>query len=102
MVLPAVPVVSREPTISRRIKIEGRVQGVFFRDSIRRLALSLGVSGWVQNLQDGSVEAQLEGPPDAVAKVVDFCHKGPPASRVEVVTVVESEPSDRSGFSILR
>lgn len=65
-----------------RVIIEGRVQGVWFRDSTRRQALSLGLSGWVRNLPDGSVEAVFEGPEGRVRQMVSWCHRGPPAARV--------------------
>lgn len=93
---------SEAPAVGRRIRIEGRVQGVFFRDGIRRLALQLGVSGWVRNVEDGSVEAHLEGPPDAVTRLIEFCRRGPSGARVDSVTVTESEPSGYAGFRIIR
>ena len=65
-----------------RIIIEGRVQGVWFRDSTRREALSLGVTGWVKNRPDGMVEVLAEGPEDKVKALVGWCHHGPPAAGV--------------------
>ena len=65
-----------------RLIIEGRVQGVWFRDSTRRMAKSLGVTGWVRNLPDGNVEAVAEGPEEQVQKLVEWCHQGPPHARV--------------------
>ena len=65
-----------------RLIIEGRVQGVWFRESTRREAVSLRVFGWVKNLYDGSVEALIEGPEDRVMKLVSWCHKGPAAADV--------------------
>jgi acylphosphatase len=62
--------------------VEGRVQGVWFRDSTRRQALSAGVYGWVKNRADGKVEAVLEGDADAVNKVAEWCRQGPPGARV--------------------
>lgn len=65
--------------------IEGRVQGVWFRESARRQALSLGVNGWVRNRSDGTVEAVAEGPDAPVQAFVSWCHSGPPAARVDEV-----------------
>lgn len=68
-----------------RLIIEGRVQGVWFRESTRREAVSLGLFGWVRNRRDGTVEALIEGPEDQVRKLVSWCHKGPPAAKVTEV-----------------
>lgn len=68
-----------------RLIIKGRVQGVWFRDSTRRQASRLGVRGWVRNLPDGSVEVLAEGPAQKVDKLVEWCHEGPPAARVDQV-----------------
>ncbi|MBW1998713.1 MAG: acylphosphatase [Deltaproteobacteria bacterium] len=77
-----------------RLVIEGRVQGVFFRDSTRRRALSLGIKGWVKNRPDGRVEVLAEGPEDKVRQLVAWCHKGPPAASV---TRVEETPEPYRG-----
>ena len=74
--------------------IEGRVQGVWFRESTRREAVSLRLFGWVRNLPDGAVEAIIEGPEDRVKKLVSWCHKGPPAAKV--IRVKENR-EDRQG-----
>ncbi|MGH2947251.1 MAG: acylphosphatase [Solirubrobacteraceae bacterium] len=79
----------------RRVRAHGRVQGVFFRDSVRREAARRGVAGWVRNCLDGSVEAVFEGPPDAVGAMVDFCRAGPGHS--EVVRLDE-EPEPAEGL----
>ena len=92
---------SQETKIARRIRIEGRVQGVFFRDSIRSLASRLGVYGWVRNLPDGAVLAHLEGSPEPVGKVIDFCHEGPPAARVDRILVEDAEVYGHTDFRIL-
>lgn len=73
------------PDIRIHLIIEGRVQGVWFRESTRREAVSLGVSGWVRNLPDGTVEAMAEGPEESVRKLVSWCQHGPPAARVDRV-----------------
>ena len=62
--------------------IEGRVQGVWFRESTRREAVSLRLSGWVKNLPDGAVEALIEGPGDQVKELVSWCHRGPASANV--------------------
>jgi len=80
--------------------VSGRVQGVFFRDSIRRLAEQHGVAGWVRNTWDGTVEAAFEGEPDAVDRLVDFCREGPSGARVEKVDVSTETPEGLSGFRL--
>lgn len=87
--------------VRRRVVVRGRVQGVFFRDSVRRLALQLDVSGWALNQMDGSVEAVFEGRADAVGKMVEFCAEGPPSARVDEVDVSEESPEGLEGFEIL-
>jgi len=77
--------------IRTRLIIEGRVQGVWFRDSTRSEALALGVSGWVRNRRDGSVEALVEGPEDQVKKLVSWCHHGPPHANVSSVHETREE-----------
>lgn len=84
----------------RRVVVHGRVQGVFFRDSLRRLAERNGVSGWARNTHEGTVEAVFEGDPDAVERLVSFVHTGPPDADVDAVDVHEEEPEGLSGFSI--
>ncbi|MCL4684785.1 acylphosphatase [Myxococcota bacterium] len=73
----------------RRVRIRGRVQGVWFRGATQQRAQALGLAGWVRNCPDGSVEAVFEGPAGAVAAAVAFCGEGPPAARVERVEVCE-------------
>ena len=88
------------PRARSRVVVRGRVQGVFFRDSVRRRAESRGVAGWVSNRPDGAVEAVFEGEPDAVASLVEFTREGPRAAEVEDVEVSEEEPEGLSGFEI--
>jgi acylphosphatase len=76
------------------------VQGVFFRDSVRRLAQQRGVNGWVANRWDGTVEAVFEGEPDAVERLVSFCRTGPRGARVDSVDVYEEEPERLSSFAV--
>jgi acylphosphatase len=84
--------------IRRRVVVHGRVQGVFFRDSVRRLAEREGVAGWARNVPDGTVEAVFEGVPAAVERLVGFCRLGPPHASVERVDVREEEPEGLIGF----
>lgn len=86
--------------IRKRVVVSGRVQGVYFRDTVRRAALAAGVSGWVRNNPDGTVEAVLEGDEDAVERVVAVCRRGPPGARVEDVTVRTEHPQGLAGFEI--
>ena len=78
----------------------GRVQGVFFRDTVRRRAESMGVSGWVTNRDDGAVEAVFEGPGEPVESMVEFCREGPGRAEVTDLEVTEEEPEGLSGFAI--
>ena len=78
----------------------GRVQGVFFRDTTRRRAESLGISGWVTNRDDGAVEAVFEGEPDPVESMVEFCRGGPGRAEVTELEVSEEEPQGLSGFRV--
>jgi acylphosphatase len=71
--------------------IHGRVQGVFFRDTTRRQAVSRGVAGWVRNRPDGAVEAVFEGDPGAVEAMLAFCREGPRGASVDRVEVSEEE-----------
>ena len=83
-----------------RAIVHGHVQGVFFRDSVRRLAERLGVSGWVRNNWDGTVEAVLEGDRDGVESVVGFMREGPRGARVDRVELADEEPEGLSGFDV--
>lgn len=80
--------------------IRGFVQGVFFRVTTRRLALDHGVSGWVANAGDGSVEAAFEGEPGAVEAMLRFSREGPDYAAVESVEVFEEEPVGEGSFEI--
>ena len=82
-----------------RVLISGRVQGVFFRDSCRRLAEQHGVAGWVRNLPDGRVEAVFEGSADDVRRLVDWARAGP---RLAVVTDVAVQPEPPEGLAAFR
>jgi len=82
--------------------VTGRVQGVFYRATTRDQARERGVDGWVKNLDDGRVEAVFEGPEDAVAAMVEWCHEGSDRARVKDVTVEYGEPEGLDGFDIRR
>ena len=83
-----------------RVVVTGRVQGVFFRDSCRERARAENVAGWVRNRGDGAVEAEFEGTPPAVARIVAWCHDGPPRAHVDTVTVTEVTTLGARGFRI--
>ena len=86
-----------------RLRIRGRVQGVFYRDSTQREAQRLELRGWVCNRSDGSVEAVAQGPPERVAALIDWCHEGPPLARVVGVSVIEeSVDVDELEFEVRR
>jgi acylphosphatase len=86
--------------VARHLTISGRVQGVFFRDSLRRVAQSRGVAGWARNTRDGTVEAVLEGSADDVERVIAWCRRGPSGAEVSDVQVSEREPEGLRGFEI--
>jgi acylphosphatase len=88
--------------VRRRAVIRGRVQGVWFRGATEEQARRRGVDGWVRNRPDGSVEAVFEGAPDAVAALVEFVRRGPPAARVERVEELEEPPEGERGFAVRR
>ncbi|MFZ3073394.1 MAG: acylphosphatase [Thermodesulfobacteriota bacterium] len=90
-------------SIRAHVVIEGLVQGVFFRDNTRETASSNGISGWVRNNPDGTVEAIFEGEEEAVKKTVEWCRKGPNGARVERVDVRWDEfMGEFYGFDIIR
>jgi acylphosphatase len=86
--------------VRRRVIVRGLVQGVFFRHYARERARARGVAGWVCNRPDGSLEAVVEGEPDAVERVVGFLRSGPPHARVEDVEVHEEQPEGLAGFVV--
>jgi acylphosphatase len=86
--------------VARRVVVHGSVQGVFFRDTMRRKAQSRGVGGWVRNNPDGTVEALFEGDPEAVESMVAFAREGPRGAQVDRVDVEEAQPEGADGFQI--
>jgi acylphosphatase len=87
-------------TIARRVVVHGQVQGVFFRESVRRRAYRAGVAGWVRNNDDGTVESWFEGDPDDVDVMVHFAGIGPSGAHVSSVDVVDAEPQGLRGFEV--
>jgi acylphosphatase len=82
---------SPEVRVRRLVKIDGLVQGVYFRASCAREAERLGITGTIRNLEDGTVEGDFEGAPESIDALVDWCHTGPPDARVSRVVVSEAE-----------
>ena len=80
-------------TVVKHLVINGRVQGVGFRFHTNRVAQELGVTGWVRNRRDGSVEAMVAGTPEAVEKIIEWARHGP---RLAVVTGIEIDEGDGS------
>ena len=83
------------------VKIEGRVQGVFYRAWTEQTARMLGLDGTVRNMEDGSVEATFSGPAEIVANMLRRCADGPKNARVTKVTVVQEGGSVAPGFRVL-
>ena len=86
--------------IGRKVRLYGRVQGVFFRQWTVKKASTLGVNGWVHNARDGSVEAHLAGEEGAVAQLIEHMRHGPPQARIDDVMVEPAEPETVEGFSV--
>jgi acylphosphatase len=86
--------------IRRKIVVQGHVQGVFFRETTRRRAEALQVSGWVRNRADGSVEAVFEGEPESVERLIRFCENGPRGARVDWIDISAETPEGLAGFRI--
>lgn len=85
-----------------RLTVEGRVQGVWFRESARKEAARLGVTGWVRNKPDGTVEVVVEGPEDRVRRLAAWCHHGPTSARVtKVHENPESYQGEFTGFDVV-
>lgn len=80
--------------------VSGTVQGVYFRATTRDSAREVGVDGWVRNLPDGRVEAVFEGEEADVERMIEFCHEGSSAARVEDVEVEYEDPEGLDGFEV--
>jgi acylphosphatase len=87
-------------TVRKRVRAHGRVQGVFFRDSVRRAAEREGVAGWAENRPDGTVEVVFEGSGEAVERLVELCRNGPGHAEVERLEVADEAPEDLRGFRV--
>jgi acylphosphatase len=88
-------------TVRKRVRAHGRVQGVFFRDSVRRAAGAAGVAGWAANRGDGTVEAVFEGPAEAVQHLVELCRSGPGHAEVTRLDIADEPPEGLSGFDVV-
>lgn len=85
-----------------RFSVNGRVQGVYFRQSTRQRAQQLGLHGWVRNCDDGSVEGVVSGSDDALRQLREWLQQGPPAAQVARVEWALSEMQTFEGFEVLR
>ncbi len=85
-----------------RVRIGGRVQGVFFRATCAERARTLGTAGWVRNAAVGQVEAEFEGEGTDVAAMLEWCRHGPPGARVDGLEVLELPPEGATGFRVIR
>jgi acylphosphatase len=86
--------------VARLVRVTGLVQGVFFRAWTAEQARDLGVTGWIRNAPDGSVEAHLEGEKWSVQQLVDLLHRGPPSARVSNVSVDDVETERAEQFEV--
>jgi acylphosphatase len=89
--------------MGKRLIIEGRVQGVGYRASLKYEAVALGLHGWVRNRRDGSVEAGVEGDPSAIEAIILWAKNGPPGSHVSKLSIedLETQVSSDRAFTIL-
>lgn len=94
--------VEEDRGVAVELRIHGRVQGVWFRESARRQAESLDLRGRVRNDPDGTVTITAEGPQDKIDALVEWCHEGPPLAKVERVERNVVEPRGWGGFDVLR
>lgn len=83
-----------------RVRVSGRVQGVGFRYSTSARAAELGLSGWVRNLVDGSVEAHLEGDGDRVQEMLDWLRRGPALARVDRLDALDADALGSGSFEV--
>jgi len=83
------------------LKIYGQVQGVFFRQGVKDMALELGLAGFVRNEPDGSVYLEIEGEESALEKMAEFCRNGPPGAKVNSLDISEGAVQNFTGFNIV-
>jgi acylphosphatase len=88
--------------MSKRLVIEGRVQGVGYRASFAEQAVALGLKGWVRNRRDGSVEACVDGDPATLDAIIEWARRGPPAAQVTHVAVEDAAEPVEASFKILQ
>ena len=88
--------------ITRQLHIRGTVQGVWYRESMRQEAEQLGVTGWVRNRFDGSVEALVQGTPEAVEAIIEWCKRGPERAEVARVEIDEATPGSERFDSFVK
>ena len=84
--------------LTRRLRVHGRVQGVFYRNWSREEARRLGLAGWVRNRGDGTVELLVHGPADRVEAMIALCRQGPPAAVVEQVDIEQTDEEASAPF----
>jgi len=87
-------------SLARRVRVTGRVQGVWFRAWTQDQANELGIAGWVRNCDDGAVEAHIEGGPDPVDRLIEKMRSGPPAARVDNLQLEDVAPEGLTGFAV--
>ncbi len=90
---------SDDDVVRRHLIVSGRVQGVFYRETLRRMAVERGIAGYARNTRDG-LEAVLEGPRPVVDELVKWCRKGPPHAVVIHVQVEEEQPAGETDFRV--
>jgi acylphosphatase len=83
-----------------RVRVTGRVQGVFFRAETRDRARSLGIAGWVRNAEDGSVEALFEGEGEKIESMLAWCRRGPAGAYIDAVDVEWEAPAGERDFRV--
>lgn len=86
--------------VAQRIRVTGRVQGVFFRAWTREEARRLAVAGWVRNCSDGSVQAHVEGEAEAVERLIELMREGPPGARVDDLQLGEAALENLGRFEV--
>jgi acylphosphatase len=93
---------SQPETIRVHVFVSGKVQGVGYRATTWDTATLLKLKGWVRNLRDGRVEAVFEGPADTVDEMIRWCHQGPPAAKVQDVTIEHEPVEGLQSFQVTR